>query len=444
MSPRRGEQDRVLFISRYFPPDGEVGGRRIARFCQGLPKLGIDPIVLTFPKPVSPTEPEIDSVPVVRVGPWPHPLNLWAKLKSRVGVAGNQSAPPVTVVTEPVSFGIKGHLGMALQVPDSVNSWYLPAKREASKLIAEKAVNTVITSGPPWTCHLIGRALKRRFAINWIADFRDPWTAEVMRCNLPPWRQNVGRKMERGCLEIADAVVCTTQQIRSFFYETYPELPREKFHVVPNGYEPTARPSEVIRDSRRLLLHVGNLYGTRRIDTFCEAVQKLISEGQFDPQATRILFLGDSEEEVIQPAREKTPDIFEKKVVEFKPKVGWALAQSTLWGADVHLIFQGRHTMQIPAKFFECLQTGAPILAVAEPGALTTIVEETKSGVCADSRDVNAIAEQLRRLLSAAPSPNGSAHRSFEEYQWTSVTQKLGNVIDALRHNSIPAGAVRS
>jgi len=443
MSARQGVQDRVLFISRYFPPDGEVGGRRIARFCQELPKLGIDPIVLTFPKPVSPTEPEVEGVSVFRVGPWPHPLHMWAKLKSRVGVSGNHSSPLAAEAADPVSFGIKDHLGMALQVPDIVNSWYPPAVRAASKLISEKSPGTVITTGPPWTCHLIGKALKRRFGVKWIADFRDPWTAEVMRSYLPPWRQNLGKRLERGCLVAADGVVCTTQQIRSFFYESYPELPREKFHVVPNGFEPTPRPSHVVKDSRRLLLHVGNLYGTRRIDTFCEAVQRLISAGQFDPQTTRIIFLGDSEEELIQPARDKTPDIFEKKVVEFSPKVGWSLAQSTLWGADVHLIFQGRHTMQIPAKFFECLQTGAPILAVAEPGALTTIVEETGSGLCADSRDVNAIAEQLRRLLSTVPSPNGNTHRSFEEYQWASVTQKLGNVIDALRHNSISAGKVR-
>ena len=44
------------------------------------------------------------------------------------------------------------------------------------KYIQENNIETVITTGPPHSLHLIGLHLKRQLGINWIADFRDPWT----------------------------------------------------------------------------------------------------------------------------------------------------------------------------------------------------------------------------------------------------------------------------
>ena len=38
---------KVLVIAFNFPPDAEVGARRVAGFCRYLPEFGIQPVVLT-------------------------------------------------------------------------------------------------------------------------------------------------------------------------------------------------------------------------------------------------------------------------------------------------------------------------------------------------------------------------------------------------------------
>jgi hypothetical protein len=38
---------RILVIAHTFPPNAEVGSKRVARFCRYLPEFGIQPIVLT-------------------------------------------------------------------------------------------------------------------------------------------------------------------------------------------------------------------------------------------------------------------------------------------------------------------------------------------------------------------------------------------------------------
>ena len=60
---------------------------------------------------------------------------------------------------------------------------YQGRERMISKLTVLEAVDevlkgttdeAVITSGPPHSSHLVGRTLKRRLGLRWIADLRDP------------------------------------------------------------------------------------------------------------------------------------------------------------------------------------------------------------------------------------------------------------------------------
>jgi hypothetical protein len=44
------------------------------------------------------------------------------------------------------------------------------------KYIVDNNIDTIVTSGPPHSLHLIGLELKQKIDLKWIADFRDPWT----------------------------------------------------------------------------------------------------------------------------------------------------------------------------------------------------------------------------------------------------------------------------
>lgn len=61
-------------------------------------------------------------------------------------------------------------------LPDARRGWNKHAYRQAIKIIREQDIETVITTGPPMSTHLVGQKLKKQFHLYWIADFRDPWT----------------------------------------------------------------------------------------------------------------------------------------------------------------------------------------------------------------------------------------------------------------------------
>jgi hypothetical protein len=49
----------------------------------------------------------------------------------------------------------------------------LPSVSYLEKYIIENNIETIITSGPPHSLHLIGLELKRKLDLTWFADFRD-------------------------------------------------------------------------------------------------------------------------------------------------------------------------------------------------------------------------------------------------------------------------------
>jgi hypothetical protein len=53
------------------------------------------------------------------------------------------------------------------------------------------------------------------------------------------------------------------------------------------------------------------------------------------------------------------------------------------------------HEMFLPAKFFDYLSVGKPILCLAEDGALKNAMFRTGAGVVVDPRDVKSVSERL-------------------------------------------------
>jgi predicted GTPase len=92
-------------------------------------------------------------------------------------------------------------------------------------------------------------------------------------------------------------------------------------------------------------------------------------------------------------------DLKGRGCLEFRDRVNRDQAQGILWNSELLLLFQGNHALQVPAKFYEYLQTGIPIFAVTEEGALTDLLSSTASGLWATPTDSNAIAERFLQVL---------------------------------------------
>ena len=71
----------------------------------------------------------------------------------------------------------KGLLWKPLRRLSPLGIWLPKAWAACRRAICEHQPDALLTSGPPHLVHLLGRELRNRYGLPWIADFRDPWVA---------------------------------------------------------------------------------------------------------------------------------------------------------------------------------------------------------------------------------------------------------------------------
>jgi glycosyltransferase involved in cell wall biosynthesis len=435
-----------LVVSYYFPPDAAVGGKRIARFCKYLPEHRINPIVLTVDEAscefLDPSYPTPDNLSVHRVRPEKTPLDWYRDLSRRKnGSAAEKLDYPnsaATISLAPQKSALRDHLLALLTVPDKHWGWSKPALRKAAEIVRDARVDLVFSSGPPWTTHSIARRVARAYGLPWIADFRDGWVSDQWRTGLPCWRDWVDATMEAACLRDAAVVTCTTDQLRDSLSGSHPELQVEKFVTVSNGFDSELNDGFIPDEpsgKQLLFLHAGQLYGGRRIDSFCRAVQSMLEARQL-PRDVKVRFVGDVDEDISASARAAAPELFRSGTISLLPTVPWEEVQRMIRQARVLLIVQGDHPTAIPAKFFEYLQTGKPILGIAQDGALKDIILRSESGLVADPRDSKGMESVILDSLRLERRSREEIKKVSSHYHFRNLTAQLARQMESIMATS--------
>ncbi len=399
---------------------------------------------------VDPSFPAPQGLRIERAGVLSTPLNWYTGWKTKGGPeAGRRQGSQLN--TPPARPGfLRRNLSALLQTPDRYWGWYWPAVGAGSRIIQSESIGAMLSSGPPWTSHLVARHLKKKYRIPWLADFRDAWASEPWRVgeDLPRWRDHLDRRLEASCLAWADRVLCTTDALRQNFICNNPALSADKFVTLPNGFDDAVAPPNVLepKSDRRVLLHLGDLYGGRRIDTFCEAIASLAKDGRLN--SFKVVFMGWNHPDIENSARQRFPELIRSGLIEFRPRVGWGEAQKALYSADILLLVQGDHKLAVPAKAYEYLQTGKPTFALAEEGALSQMLETTGLGVSVDPSDPRDIAARLLQVLELPSRTPEEVQRLASPYNFKSLTECLARHIRELagasKDETSPATAVPS
>ena len=182
------ELKKILIITYYFPPAGGPGVQRWLKFVKYLPDFGIQPIVYI---PENPTYPIIDEGLLNEVSDKviiikkkiiePYGLaSVFSKNKTKKISSGIIPNARKQTRLEQLLIWIRGNLF----IPDARVLWVKPSVRYLEKYIQENNIETIITSGPPHSLHLIGLQLKKNLNYNLLfsASWRPRRAAMVEIC----------------------------------------------------------------------------------------------------------------------------------------------------------------------------------------------------------------------------------------------------------------------
>ncbi|HLW15533.1 MAG TPA: hypothetical protein VKX30_08565 [Flavobacteriaceae bacterium] len=373
---------KVLLVTYYWPPAGGPGVQRWLKFVSYLPQFGIEPIVYI---PENPEYPILDE-------------NLANQVPSGVTIIKQPIREPASFAkklfgekTKQLQSGIlptkKASLATRLMlyvranyfIPDARVGWVKPSVAFLKDYCEKNHIDTLITTGPPHSLHLIGMQLQKEAGVKWLADFRDPWTTIHYFAQLPLSKSafKKHKELEKKVLTAADIITVTSKPTQAEFEK----LTHTPIHVVTNGYDEHQLPKESIPlNTKFSIAHIGSLLSDRNPKQLWKALADLLLAYPSLKNDLQITLAGVLSEEALVSIAEAGLE----KYVSNYGYVSHGEAIRLQHASQILLLLEmdkEETKVILPGKLFEYMAAKRPILALGpEGGAIASILEETNAG----------------------------------------------------------------
>lgn len=428
------EQKKILIITYYWPPAGGPGVQRWLKFAKYLPDFGWKPIIYT---PENPNYPLLDetlmkdvpeNIEMVRTKIW-EPYQLAEKLnksnkKFKAGqfdVGKNQSWK------SKLSIWVRGNFF----IPDARVFWVKPSVTFLEKYLKENKIDTIVTSGPPHSLHLIGLGLKSKMPdLKWIADFRDPWTeiSYYKHLKLTKSSDKKHRQLESSVFKNADITLATSYTDAENFRKAGANAV-----CITNGFDESDSGKKVEgqkSENKFTLSYIGVLEQLRNPENLWKELDELVKENPEFAADFKLKFVGRIDDKILQTIENSSL----KNHILNLGYLAHGKAVEEMQNSDILLITNFPNDSSkgiIPGKIFEYLASGKQILSFGPDKAdVAKILEETQAGKHFSYQDTETI--KMFILEKFELWKNGSLLENtqhIEQFTRKNLTQQLTEVL---------------
>lgn len=428
---------RVLIIAYYWPPAGGPGVQRWIKFVKYLPEFGIQPIVFV---PENPSYPITD--PSFEKEVSPDAIIIKRPIKEPYGIASLLSRKQ----TKTISSGIipkQGRQNLLQKVflylrgnffiPDARVGWIAPSVKYLKNYVKENHIETLITTGPPHSLHLIGLHLKLHFKnVTWLADFRDPWTTISYHNKLMMTSKTKAKhkKLEQEVLSTADQIVVTSPTTKKEFSL----LTNTPIELITNGFDTASQKSSSIKykSDHFVLGHFGSLLSDRNPIILWETLSELIQESVDFKKVFTFYLVGKVSQEVVDSIQKyHLNDYF--KIVDYLPHSELAEYYKKVQALVLIEIDSQATKAIIPGKLFEYLASRKPIIAIGpENGDVSLLIEETVSGSYFNYKQKTALKTYIKALFNKDNPQQEPNEDAIKKYHRKSLTEQLATLLKTI------------
>lgn len=396
----------LLIVAYYWPPSGGAGVQRWLKLTKELARLGwkvhvltVDAADATYPhwdeSLLEDVAPEVSVHRATAFNPIAAGQRLFGRHANRMAssdLKGNDS------VLGQISMLLRTHLF----IPDPRKGWNRRAIAKGLEIVERHGIDWVITTSPPHSTQLIGRALKESTGVRWVADFRDPWTDVFYYGDLlhSKWSAQRDAACERSVMETADRLVVVHDQYRLRLEEKYAESAPSKLLYLPNGFDAddfTGRPADP-EFTGFDLVYTGIMAAGYEPEVVIEGIRRF---RQDTDRRVRLTIVGTAPESILDGFRATGIDVQCLGMQPHQVANAWQLQ------ADVLLCLipaiPGAELAHVPGKLFEYLAVAKPILNIGpRAGETAGIIARCNAGATFERDQPDAVAEFLTQAANGS------------------------------------------
>jgi len=423
----------IFIVAYYWPPAGGPGVQRWLKFITYLPRETFDIHVVI---PENPDYPSTDAslksqiptdITILKV-PIKEPSRMLKKLfgaKTKKLQRGFIDKKPGKI--ESMLLWIRGNLF----IPDARKHW---ADNVVEVLAANSAfakAETLITTGPPHSVHLIGLWLKNQKTlshIRWFADFRDPWTTIGYHKSLKLTKSSQKKhlELEELVLRTADQIIVTSPSTKTEF-ESKTDQP---VSVITNGFDVETN-NQKQPEGKFTISHIGTLLADRNPKVLWETLSSLIENDAEFESDFQLQLAGNVSDTVLNSIKKAglEPQLNQLGYVDHPTAV------HLMYNSQLLLLIEINEAITkaiIPGKLFEYLASRRPIIALGPADSDIEQILEKSEGGTYFTYDGYSLKSQLLKAYSLYKEGKLTGNSSdISSYHRKQLTTQLVKLLDA-------------
>ncbi|HBO68792.1 MAG TPA: hypothetical protein DD658_00980 [Deltaproteobacteria bacterium] len=344
-----------LIITHACNLDGRAASQHIDDRLPYLKKEGITPLILS-----GPTGPPLtETFHVQTYSPAPSGLRFELGYKLRTEAEGRPLFRLFGTVLRFLALPFYLVEKIFLDV-ESQWSWFLSAGVRGYFLCKKYDPEIIYSTGGPFSAHIAAAMIAAKCGKTWIAELQDPLVHGDWQRSGRALR--IHARVERLICKRADAVVFVTDGARRGASERT-GLGNRGWAIHPGAVPVSVSPGEYHQGSSCRFAHYGSLAGSRNVDVFLAALERLFRERPDLSGSVRLDLYGSCDRHSLSRIEAfPFPD-----VVTVHGRLSRSESLSAMRKSDVLLLVQNTSdfsTETIPSKTYEYLQSGRPILGL--------------------------------------------------------------------------------
>ena len=411
---------KFLFISYYYPPIQAIASMRSWKLAKYIREFGWEPIVMASASESNAWGSPLPDVRVERIENKLFLQSITKNTKEKLTPPQSSDASP-TKAARPsylrnkvfeATRSVKRALEEIFAYPDGFADWRRKTLIRGREILLNEKVELILSTGGPFSSHIVASKLSKETGIPWIADYRDLWTLNSCYNN-SKLRRFFECRLERSALQNASKIVTISNPLASM-QASFLGMP---VYTVTNGFDQGDYSKQVKADTTLSIVYTGILYeGYRTPSALFEALRLLLQKNLIETSKLEIHFYGANKPYLQNLLMGTGLD----DMVHLHDSIPFEECVRRQQSATILLFLNWNDLEQkglYSGKIFEYLGARRPILAFPRnpDSVVDQLLERTNAGVLCDTPE--EIATQLKEWYDT--------FYSFDELPYNGVDDEI-------------------